>query len=30
MPALDAVWKENLKVRKHRDWEAMPQAFKKK
>ncbi|MGA3291572.1 MAG: hypothetical protein ABSC49_00285 [Candidatus Microgenomates bacterium] len=30
MPALKAVWEENLKVRKHRDWEDMPQAFKKK
>lgn len=29
MSALDAIWKKNLKVRKHRDWEAMPQAFKK-
>ena len=28
--ALDAVWKKNLKIRKNRDWEAMPQAFKKK
>ena len=27
--ALEAVWKKNLKVRKHRDWEEMPQAFKK-
>lgn len=30
MPALNAIWEENLKVRKHRDWEEMPQAFKKK
>jgi len=30
MSALDAIWKKNLKVRKNRDWEAMPQAFKKK
>lgn len=30
MPALKAVWEENLKIRKHRDWEEMPQAFKKK
>lgn len=29
MSALEAVWKKNLKVRKHRDWEEMPQAFKK-
>lgn len=29
MSVLDAVWKKNLKVRKHRDWESMPQAFKK-
>jgi UDPglucose 6-dehydrogenase len=28
--ALNAIWKKNLKVRKHRDWEDMPQAFKKK
>jgi len=28
--ALEAIWKKNLKVRKHRDWEEMPQAFKKK
>ena len=28
--ALDAIWKKNLKIRKNRDWEAMPQAFKKK
>jgi UDPglucose 6-dehydrogenase len=27
--ALDAIWKKNLKVRKNRDWEALPQAFKK-
>lgn len=30
MSALDAVWKKNLKVRKNRDWESMPQAFNKK
>ena len=30
MSALEGVWKKNLKVRKHRDWEKMPQAFKKK
>ncbi|HKC05064.1 MAG TPA: hypothetical protein VKC54_04320 [Patescibacteria group bacterium] len=30
MSALEAIWKKNLKVRKHRDWEEMPQAFKKK
>ena len=30
MPALKAVWEENLKVRKNRDWEELPQAFKKK
>lgn len=30
MSVLDAVWKKNLKIRKHRDWEEMPQAFKKK
>ncbi len=28
--ALTAIWKKNLKIRKHRDWEEMPQAFKKK
>ena len=28
--ALEAVWKKNLKIRKTRDWEKMPQAFKKK
>ncbi len=28
--ALEAIWKKNLKVRKHRDWEDMPQAFEKK
>ncbi len=27
--ALEAIWKKNLKVRKHRDWESMPQAFNK-
>lgn len=30
MSALEAIWKKNLKIRKNRDWEAMPQAFKKK
>ncbi len=30
MSVLEAVWKKNLKVRKHRDWEELPQAFKKK
>lgn len=30
MSALQAVWDKNLKVRKNRDWEKMPQAFKKK
>jgi UDPglucose 6-dehydrogenase len=30
MTVLEAVWKKNLKVRKNRDWEEMPQAFKKK
>jgi UDPglucose 6-dehydrogenase len=30
MSALDAIWKKNLKIRKNRDWEALPQAFKKK
>lgn len=30
MSALEAVWKKNLKVRKKREWEEMPQAFKKK
>lgn len=30
MPALKAIWDENLKIRKHREWEEMPQAFKKK
>ena len=29
MPALKAIWDENLKIRKHRDWEEMPQAFKR-
>jgi UDPglucose 6-dehydrogenase len=28
--ALAAIWKKNLKIRKNRDWEEMPQAFKKK
>jgi UDPglucose 6-dehydrogenase len=30
MSALEAIWKKNLKIRKNRDWEEMPQAFKKK
>ena len=30
MSVLDAVWKKNLKVRKNKDWEEMPQAFNKK
>jgi UDPglucose 6-dehydrogenase len=30
MSVLESVWKKNLKVRKHRDWEELPQAFKKK
>lgn len=30
MSVLKAVWEKNLKVRKVRDWEEMPQAFKKK
>jgi hypothetical protein len=29
MSALDAIWKKNFKIRKNRDWEEMPQAFKK-
>ena len=29
MSALQAVWDKNLKIRKNRDWEDMPQAFKK-
>ncbi len=29
MSALEAIWKKNLKIRKNRDWEEMPQAFKK-
>jgi len=29
MSALQAVWDKNLKIRKNRDWEEMPQAFKK-
>lgn len=28
--ALEAIWKKNLKIRKNKDWEEMPQAFKKK
>jgi UDPglucose 6-dehydrogenase len=30
MSATEAIWKKNLKIRKKRDWEALPQAFKKK
>jgi len=30
MSALQGVWDKNLKIRKNRDWEEMPQAFKKK
>lgn len=30
MSALQGVWDKNLKIRKNRDWEDMPQAFKKK
>lgn len=30
MSALRAVWDKNIKIRKNRDWEEMPQAFKKK
>lgn len=30
MSVLQAVWDKNLKVRKNRDWEEMPQAFEKK
>lgn len=30
MSAMEAIWKKNLKIRKKRDWEALPQAFKKK
>jgi len=30
MNALKTIWEENLRIRKHRDWEEMPQAFKKK
>lgn len=29
MSVMQAVWDKNLKVRKNRDWEEMPQAFKK-
>jgi UDPglucose 6-dehydrogenase len=29
MSALDAIWKKNLKIRKNRDWEEMPQAFRR-
>jgi UDPglucose 6-dehydrogenase len=28
--ALNAIWEKNLKIRKNKDWEKMPQAFKKK
>jgi len=27
MSALDAIWEKNLKIRKHRDWEKMDNAF---
>lgn len=30
MSALQAIWNKNLQIRKNRDWESMPQAFKKK
>ncbi len=30
MSALKAIWDKNIKIRKNRDWEEMPQAFKKK
>jgi len=30
MSALNSIWEKNLKIRKNRDWESMPQAFKKK
>ncbi|EKE12997.1 MAG: UDP-glucose/GDP-mannose dehydrogenase dimerization [uncultured bacterium] len=30
MNTLKTIWEENLRIRKHRDWEEMPQAFKKK
>ncbi len=30
MSVLQAVWDKNLKVRKNKDWEEMPQAFEKK
>jgi UDPglucose 6-dehydrogenase len=30
MSVLNEVWKKNLKIRKHKEWEEMPQAFKKK
>jgi UDPglucose 6-dehydrogenase len=29
MSVLSEVWKKNLKIRKNRDWEDLPQAFKK-
>lgn len=29
MSALEAIWKKNLKIRKNRDWEEMPQSFTK-
>ena len=30
MSALSAIWQENLKIRKNRDWEHMTSAFRKK
>lgn len=30
MSALQAIWDKNLKIRKNRDWESMPQAFRHK
>lgn len=30
MSALEAIWKKNIKIRKNRDWEHMPQAFTSK
>jgi UDPglucose 6-dehydrogenase len=30
MSVLEGIWKKNIKIRKNRDWEGMPQAFKKK
>jgi UDPglucose 6-dehydrogenase len=29
MSVLNEVWKKNIKIRKDRDWEEMPQAFKR-